>query len=398
MRRLTPSFVAVSVAIAVAVSAPASSAVLLPAQPAHLTGVIVSGDAFSLTVQTPGRAVGVLNALTSAADRLQAANYPYVWGGGHAEAGVASVGERGGPGSNGRRRGYDCSGAVAAVLTGAGLWPTGAWVPNDAGVISYMLRVGLIARGAGTGAHQVTLYDDPGVHIFMSINGRFFGTSDGGGGGDARGGPGWLDVGPDVTSSAFRRYHVLPGALDAKTDAGYTVGFELGVGLGLLDYPTGTEVSVAYKTTASGMLVAEAVTPIGETTTTGTVQSIGQDGSSLTITTSTGADTTFGVVAGSVLAQELAGGQVAPGDAVSVGYLGTPPSMLTLISLTVTSTPLPTTTATTPTSTATTPTTTAPPPTTTAPPASTTTTTTATLNQTAPSPQTDSGNNGGSGW
>ena len=46
-------------------------------------------------IQTPGKAVGVLNALTSAANRVAAADYPYVWGGGHGQAGIASVGAQG---------------------------------------------------------------------------------------------------------------------------------------------------------------------------------------------------------------------------------------------------------------------------------------------------------------
>ena len=55
----------------------------------------------------------------------------------------------------------------------------GSGVPNDAGVISYLRQRGEIAPGAGDGPQEVTLYDDPDVHIFMNINGRFFGTSDG---------------------------------------------------------------------------------------------------------------------------------------------------------------------------------------------------------------------------
>ncbi len=76
----------------------------------------------------------MLNALTTAADRSTAADYPYVWGGGHGQAGIASVGMKG-PGYNGKRRGFDCSGAVAAVLVAGGLWPAGHSVPNDAGLI-----------------------------------------------------------------------------------------------------------------------------------------------------------------------------------------------------------------------------------------------------------------------
>ena len=174
-----------------------------------MTGTLTSDGAYSFMIQTPGKAVGVLNALTSAANRVAAADYPYVWGGGHGQAGIASVGLKG-PGYNGKRRGFDCSGSVVAVLVAGGLWPTGAAVPSDAGVIQYLLRAKLIARGAGAGPQEVTLYDDPGVHIFMNIDGRFFGTSDGGRGGDTRGGPGWLDDGAsDVSNPAFKRYHFV---------------------------------------------------------------------------------------------------------------------------------------------------------------------------------------------
>ena len=54
-------------------------------------------------------------ALTAAANSVTAGDFPYVYGGGHAEAGIASIGIKG-PGYNGRRIGLDCSGSVAAVL------------------------------------------------------------------------------------------------------------------------------------------------------------------------------------------------------------------------------------------------------------------------------------------
>ena len=155
--------------------------------------------------------------------RSPAEDYPYVWGGGHATAGVASVGLRGGPGANGRRIGFDCSGSVAAVLAAGGLWPAGGGVPGDLGVIQQLLAEHLIAPGPGRTPTEVTLYDEPGVHIFMNINGRFFGTSDGAGGGSRKGGPGWLDDGaPDAYSRAFRQYHVLPGVLRDSTIYGHT--------------------------------------------------------------------------------------------------------------------------------------------------------------------------------
>jgi hypothetical protein len=254
-------------------TASGAAAVDLPPQSVQVTGKLSSAGAFSFTLQTSGRQVGVLNALTTAADRIDAGDYAYVWGGGHGQAGVASTGSRGGPGYNGKRRGFDCSGAVAAVLAGGGLWPAGESVPNDAGVIRELLRQGLIARGAGVGPQEVTLYDQPGVHIFMNINGRFFGTSDGGRGANARGGPGWLDDGAaDVARRAFKRYHFVPAALNAKTNAGYTLAFEFGPGVTLpLGSQIGARVRVVYRTTNAGTMLAQVISLVGSHSTVTTV-------------------------------------------------------------------------------------------------------------------------------
>jgi hypothetical protein len=240
----------------------------------------------------PGRATGVANALTAAANSVTKGDYPYVYGGGHAEAGVASIGIKG-PGYNGHRIGFDCSGSVAAVLAGAGLWPTGAGVPNDAGIVAQLLRDGLIARGVGSGPLEVTLYDHPGVHIFMNVDGRFFGTSDGGGGGNPRGGAGWLSDGaPDASSPAYKGYHVLPSVLHESTNAGHSVTFQLGQGTPGGPQP-GEKVQVGYEELASGSLSATAIGYPGAITTSGTVESVAADGSSLTIQTVNGATLTL---------------------------------------------------------------------------------------------------------
>lgn len=124
-----------------------------------LTGRITYIGASTLTIQAHGTSVGVITALTRTANGVAAGGWPYVWGGGHSEAGVASIGGRG-PGYNGRRRGFDCSGSVTAVLSGAGLWPAGAGVPGDLGVVRELLAEGLIARGPGRAPNAVNLYDD----------------------------------------------------------------------------------------------------------------------------------------------------------------------------------------------------------------------------------------------
>lgn len=231
-----------------------------------LRGTIVSLDWTELTVQRPGPRMSVLGALTRAANTVAAGEYPYVWGGGHGFAGTASVGMRGGPGYNGRRIGFDCSGSVAAVLAGAGLWTAGTGVPSDAGVITALRQSRLIARGAGVGPHTVTLWDDPGVHIFIEIGTRFFGTSDGGAPSpeNLNGGPGWLDDGaPDTLEHAYRPWHFLPGALAGRVDVGptLTVSLEGSLEDTVAELAVGDRVGVQYATRHRA-LVALALDPL----------------------------------------------------------------------------------------------------------------------------------------
>jgi hypothetical protein len=172
---------------------------------------------------------------------------------------VASVGTRG-PGYNGHRKGFDCSGSVAAVLTAAGLWPAGASVPNDHWVIKELLQRHLIAPGPGTGAVDVMLYDNPGVHIFMSINGGFFGTSDGSGGGNSRGGAGWLYDGARYAwGTKYKRYHFVPSALTGGTGASQKLTFQI-VDPAIAAVPQpGQHVRVGYTKAASGALLVTAI-------------------------------------------------------------------------------------------------------------------------------------------
>ena len=296
------------------------------------TVTVVNGSSF--TIQTPGRATGVINALTTAANNITNRAYPYVYGGGHAQAGVASIGIKG-HGYNGRRIGFDCSGSVAAVLASAGLWPAGAGVPNDAGVIAQLLRQGLIARGVGTGPLEVTLYDHPGVHIFMNIDGRFFGTSDGGGGGNPRGGAGWLSDGaPDASSPAYKRYHVLPSVLHESTNAAHAVTFQVGEGQSASGgLALGEKVQVGYEEVASGSLIATTIGYPGAITTSGTVESVVADGSSITIQTADGVSLTL---TSSSIPTPIDG--LAVGDTVQVTYTA---ARATLIALEVTVTDAP---------------------------------------------------------
>jgi hypothetical protein len=99
-------------------------------------------------------------AMLAAANRIDRAGYSYKWGGGH----NASFS---GP--------YDCSGAVSAVLHAAGL-------------INRPMVSGEFMRWGRPGAGAVTIYANAG-HVYMSINGRFFGTTRANPGGGA----GWFN-------------------------------------------------------------------------------------------------------------------------------------------------------------------------------------------------------------
>jgi hypothetical protein len=279
----------------------------------------MSGSWF--TIQVSGRRTGVVNAMVASANALTEHDYPYVWGGGHLEAGVASAAV----GANGHSRhvsGFDCSGSVAAVLAGAGLWARGGPVPNDAGVIAQLLRKKLIARGPGKGPVEVTLYDRPGVHIFMNIDGRFFGTSDGGGGGSAKGGPGWLyDGAGDAFRGAFRQYHVLPSVLKRITTYGQALTFRTDEGSSLLGAAElGDRVIVTYAPGGSATMVASALDHVGAVTTSGTVASIA--GGSFTVQASDGTSMTF-ATGSSNLAEGLA-----VGDQVEVTYTASASELL----------------------------------------------------------------------
>jgi hypothetical protein len=242
--------------LSMAVSAPGA----LAAQP-QASGTVVALGWSSFTVRIGGRHMSVVRALTASADAVAQGDYPYVYGGGHAEAGTASTGLKG-PGYNGRRVGFDCSGSVGAVLAGAGLLPAGMPVPNDAGIIAVLRRQKLIARGVGHGRNAVTFWDKPGVHIFMSIDGRAFGTSDGGAGNPSQrhGGAGWLDDGaPDASSPAFKPYHLVVSELSASTVYGPTLTFQTGYDL-LEGLVLGDSVHVSYTRDRKGALTAGDIT------------------------------------------------------------------------------------------------------------------------------------------
>lgn len=232
----------------------------------HASGTVVALGWNAFTVRLGGRRMPVVRALTAAANVVAHGDYPYVYGGGHAEAGTASIGIKG-PGYNGRRVGFDCSGSVGAVLAGAGLLPAGMPVPNDAGIIAELKRQKLIARGVGHGPGAVTFWDKPNVHIFMSIDGHDFGTSDGGAGNPAQlhGGAGWLDDGaPDAANPAFKPFHLVASALRTPVVYGPTLTFQTGNAWDLLQgVALGDHLRVSYTRGRRGALMATEVLVAG---------------------------------------------------------------------------------------------------------------------------------------
>ncbi|MGO9977136.1 MAG: hypothetical protein ACLP01_30900 [Solirubrobacteraceae bacterium] len=231
------------------------------------SGSILAVGASSLLIQRPARRLTAIAAMQAAADDITQADYTYVWGGGHQLAGLADVGDvEQGSGANGTNIGYDCSGAVGAVLEAGGLWPAGTGVPNDAGVIADLLASGVIAAGAGSGQPEVTLYDYPNVHIFMNINGIFFGTSDGQDGNAAQpeDGAGWLtDDHPDTSNKVFKQYHVLPSLLTPTVTYAPTLAVAASKSL-LKGATVGQGVQVGYTETPAGTPVAHKVTLAGQ--------------------------------------------------------------------------------------------------------------------------------------
>lgn len=114
------------------------------------------------------------------ADMIASHDYPYVWGGGHGQLGVPSVGIPG-PGYTGHTLGFDCSGTVSAVL-GAAHLVSGPMTSGD-----YM------NWGAPGPGKYVTIYASPS-HVFMSLEDHYFGTS----GGNPGGGANWIPSFPEA--------------------------------------------------------------------------------------------------------------------------------------------------------------------------------------------------------
>lgn len=132
-----------------------------------------------------GGVVGDVGEALAAANSIDAQGFEYKWGGGH--------GGFEGP--------YDCSGAVSAVLHAAGL-------------LSKPMVSGELASYGAPGPGPITIYAN-GVHAFMKIMGRYFGTSMSNPGGGA----GWFDGAAEAkegdSGGAFSVRH--PTGVQAET-------------------------------------------------------------------------------------------------------------------------------------------------------------------------------------
>jgi hypothetical protein len=131
------------------------------------------------TVAYRGGVLSHFDRLIAAANMVSAAQFAYLWGGGHEQP------ARFGP--------FDCSGTVSYVLQQAG-YRVATSVSGDIGQWKFP-----------TGPGRVTIFYNP-THTFMRIGNRFFGTSLSRPGGGA----GWIDVNrlPADYLAQFAEVHV----------------------------------------------------------------------------------------------------------------------------------------------------------------------------------------------
>ena len=95
----------------------------------------------------------------------------------------------------------------------------------------------------------------------MNIDGQFFGTSDGGGGGDRAGGAGWLDDGAwDAHSHVYKPYHLLLPVLQRQTSFARILTFQTAGRPSLVHgLKLGGGVHVSYTQAPNGRMTAVAV-------------------------------------------------------------------------------------------------------------------------------------------
>jgi hypothetical protein len=164
----------------------------------------------------------VINAILNAANAIDSKHYPYAWGGGHRQIGVASSGGNDDGGSGPVDIGFDCSGSVSAVMGAAQLMTT----PSAA--IGFPSCLGSAATtGKDTSnSNSVNIYYCS-THVFMEINGRYWGTTAGGAQADAKGGPGWLSgPAPYATDPTYSVVHIKSATLSSTCK--YSLGIQGG--------------------------------------------------------------------------------------------------------------------------------------------------------------------------
>lgn len=153
-----------------------------------------------------------IQAMIEAANALSAKNYPYVYGGGHGTCGVPSRGN-----SGGSLIGFDCSGSVSAVLGAAGLISSPVFTGNIVSAMGAYLKPGLDTSGNGVNIFNNNVSGNLD-HMFMEIEGQYFGTWDGGTNPNTRGGPAWLTGNASlVTNPSFSHYHIPQTILSQTT-------------------------------------------------------------------------------------------------------------------------------------------------------------------------------------
>lgn len=146
-------------------------------------------------------------AAVTAANELEQARLPYVWGGGHGD-----------PRSRPTGGGLDCSGAVSYVL-------------NKMGALKGSLVSGDMGSALRPGPGAVTVFYNP-THTFMRIGKKYFGTSTA----NPAGGAGYIPASVGASEAASGRYNVghVPG-----------LGKKVAVALGV---PTGSSGAHATST------------------------------------------------------------------------------------------------------------------------------------------------------
>lgn len=208
--------------------APINAVTGLPLGPAFISGPGAS---------KPGAGT-VMDAMLSAAAAINNFRYPYVHDGGRQQAGTPDIGKPGGPGYNGQTTGFDCSGAVAAVLYAGGLWSGPAY-----NIVADMLAKETLLPGVGNGSPECTIFQSPN-HMFMRLNHVDWGTGDGRGHGasDGQSGPGWIYDGLGA-GDGYVPYHVPSAILGQQAPTGNAALPNSTSGTGMV-FPLPTTVAV----------------------------------------------------------------------------------------------------------------------------------------------------------